>query len=106
MTYRSSVSGERKQRGDAGALDRILQLALMQRARSRNAARQNLSALGNELLQRLHVFEIDVFDLFHAELADTLTAIKKLFLSALLRALPTGAALTAGRCPSLLNCHR
>src|ERR1051325_3158051 len=83
VSVKRSVRGERKQRGDARALDRVLQLALMQRAGAGDAARQDLPALGDELLQHLHVFVVDVLELLHAELADALAAIEELLLAAL-----------------------
>src|SRR5688572_384453 len=106
----ASIGGERQQRGDARALDGVLQLALMQRAGAGNAARQNLSALGDELLERLHVFEVDVLDLLDAELADALAAIEELLLAALLSArtaatVVAAAAGTAAR-TSTSRCHR
>jgi hypothetical protein len=76
------VRRERNQRHDARALDRDLQLALVQRARSRDAARKDLSALGDELLECLRVLEIDILDLLDAELADALAAIEELLLGA------------------------
>src|SRR5437762_4430088 len=69
----------------------------MQRARSRDAARKNLAALGDELLQHLDVFVVDVFDFFDAELADALAAIEELLLAALLSARAAlRAAISAG----------
>src|SRR5690242_16428576 len=65
----------------------------MQRARARDAARKNLAALRDELLQRLDVFVVDVLELLHAELADALAAIEELLLAALLSA---GAAAATG----------
>src|SRR5688500_18773159 len=67
----------------------------MQRARSGDAARKNLAALRDELLQRLHVLEVDVLDLLHAELADALAAIEELLLAALLAARPAAAIVSA-----------
>src|SRR4030088_3020846 len=52
------------------AFDRRLQLALVHGAGARNAARQNLAALGHERPNQLHVLVIDVVDLVRAELAD------------------------------------
>src|ERR671917_403553 len=76
------VSGERQQRRDARALDCVLQLALVQRAGAGDAARKDLPALRDELLQRLHVLEVDVLDLLDAELAHALAAIEELLLAA------------------------
>src|SRR2546423_10445571 len=78
------VGRERQERGDTGAFDGVLQLPLVQRARSGDAARKDLPALRDELLQHLHVFVVDVFELLHAELADALAAVEELLLSALL----------------------
>src|ERR1043165_3443617 len=83
------VRRERQQRGDARALDRVLQLPLVQRARPGDAPRKDLPALRDELLQRLQVLVVDVLDLLHAELADALAAVEELLLPALL---PSGAA--------------
>src|ERR1041385_7186695 len=105
-----SIRGERKQRRDARALDRVLKLALMQRAGPGDAARQDLPALRDELLQHLHVLVIDVLELLDAELADALAAVEELLLSAL-------SARTAGLCAaaapfrpsattSCSRCHR
>src|ERR1051325_3141890 len=100
------VSRERQQRGDARALDGVLQLALMQRARAGDAARKNLAALGDELLQRLHVLEVDVLDLLDAELADALAAIEELLLAALLSARTAAAAIIAAAARSARTSSR
>src|SRR5262245_53405233 len=42
----------------------------MRRAHSRNAPRQNLSALRNKLKQEARILVVDVIDFVHAELAD------------------------------------
>src|SRR5471032_2690326 len=60
----------RNQRDLPGALDRRLQLALVLRAGSGNAPRQDLAALGHERPDELHVLVVDVVDLVRAELAD------------------------------------
>src|SRR5882757_4655795 len=86
------IGRERKHGRDAGALDRVLELALVQRARSGDAARKNLAALGDELLQRLDVFVVDVLELLDAELADALAAKEELLLAALRAARATAAA--------------
>src|SRR5689334_19346031 len=92
--YRSSVGREREQRRDAGALDGGLQLPLMQRAGAGDAARKDLTALGDELLEGLDVLEVDVLDLLDAELTDAFPAIEELLLAALLAA-GAGRAVTA-----------
>src|SRR5688572_16691882 len=94
-----SVGGERNQRHRAGALDRVLQLALVQRAGAGNAARQDLASLRDELLKHLHVFEIDVLELLDAELADALAAIEELLLAALLSARTAFTAITTAAAP-------
>src|SRR4051812_2910765 len=93
-TFASSLSvrGERQQRGDARAPDRVLQLALVQRARAGDAPRKDLAALGDELLQRLQVLVVDVLDLLYAELADALAAVEELLLAALLSGAVGGRA--------------
>src|ERR1044072_80040 len=104
-----SVRGEREQRRDARALDRVLELALVQRAGSGDAARQDLPALRDELLQHLHVLVVDVLELLDAELADAPATIENL----LLATLPTRSALLAAAAAfgpssttSCSRCHR
>src|SRR5256885_5681540 len=103
---RSSIGGEGEQRGDARALDGVLQLPLVQRARAGDAARKNLPALGDELLQRLQVFVVDVLDLLHAELADALAAIEELLLPALLSGAAGGRAAARPGTTRSSRCHR
>src|SRR5262245_21715483 len=64
----------RDQRELARALDRHLQLSLVQSARARDPQRLNLAALGQERRQQTHVLVIDVVDLLRAELADSATS--------------------------------
>src|SRR3954447_26860754 len=64
------VRGERDQRQVARPLDRLLQGALVVGAGARDPPRQDLRALGDELLQELDVLVIDVVDLVGAELTD------------------------------------
>src|SRR4030088_913182 len=64
-----SVSDIRNQRDLSRALDRHLQLPLVQRARAGNPARQDLPPLGHERRQQLDVLVVDVVDLVRAELA-------------------------------------
>src|SRR5438067_11960760 len=78
----------------------------MQRARARDTARQNLSALGDELLQRLHVLEIDVFDFLDAEFADAFAAIEEFLFATLLPARTTLSLSIAGTTPSHLRSHQ
>src|SRR6185369_10298193 len=101
---KTSVGRERQQRGDARALDRVLELALMQRAGAGDAARKDLPALRDELLQHLHVFVVDVLELLDAELADALAAIEELLL-ATLRAAGAGRTSAAFRSSST-SCSR
>src|SRR5712691_6957882 len=91
-----SVGRERKHGRDAGALDRVLELALMQRARSGDTARKDLPPLRDELLQCLDVFVVDVLELLDAELADALAAKEELLLAALRSAGSAGAAAATG----------
>src|SRR5262245_13153754 len=70
----SSVHDVRNQRDLACALDRRLQLPLVHRAGARDAARQDLAALGDERPQELDVLVVDVVDLVRAELADLAAA--------------------------------
>src|SRR5262249_23040513 len=65
-----SVRRVRQQRDRPRALDRRLELALVQRAGARDAPRQDLAALGDEALQQLDVLPVDVLELLRAELAD------------------------------------
>ena len=100
-----SIGCKRQHRGDAGAFDRVLELALMQRASAGDAARKDLPALRDELLQHLHVFVIDVLELLDAELADALAAVEKLLLAA--RSARSAGSATAAFRPSstTTRCH-
>src|SRR4051812_24898239 len=73
------------------------QLALMQRAGARDAAWQDLGALGNERHQQLDVLVVDVVDLVRAELADLATAEHRPALLAILALRGRTAAATPGR---------
>src|SRR5215471_6305557 len=64
------VGGVRDQRDGPGALDRGLELALVERAGPRDPARQDLAALRDEGLQQLDVLPVHVLELLRAELAD------------------------------------
>src|SRR6266545_1150837 len=68
------VRGEGDQRQMARPLDRLLQEALVPGAGPGDPPRQDLRALGDELLQQLHVLVVDVVDLVRAELADLAAA--------------------------------
>src|ERR1700760_4910510 len=50
--------GEQSQ--EAGALDRLGELALLLRRYRRDAARHDLAALGDEALQQLHILVVDL----------------------------------------------
>src|SRR5579875_1139741 len=96
MTERKAnalVLGSVGQQGDgAGLLDGAGQLALERRRGAREAARDDLAAVRDELLQQAHVAVGDRVDLFHGELADLLAAEE--LASA---ALTAGATRTTGR---------
>src|SRR6266446_3963654 len=87
----------RNERDLSRALDRSLQLPLVHRARARNAARQNLAALGHEGPDELDVLVVDVVDLVRAELADLAPAEQRASLALLFVAgfLVAGAAAAA-----------
>jgi len=65
---------ERKQGNVARLLDRKRKAALMPGANARQAARNNLAALGDEALKQANVTVRDRVDLLCAELADLLAA--------------------------------
>jgi len=65
-------SGEGQQGDVARLLDGPRQTALVRRAYAGQAARSDLAALGDELRQQTHIFVIDRFDFFDAELANLL----------------------------------
>src|SRR5262245_40286827 len=68
---RGDSVGRVRQKGDrARALDRRLELALVQGAGPRNAARKDLAALGYERLEELDVLPVHVLELLGAEAAD------------------------------------
>src|SRR5579864_742324 len=79
-------SCKRQQRDVAGLLDRRTQTALVWRAHTGQAARNDLPALGHKLRQQAHVFVIDRLDLLSTKLADLLAT--KIFSTA-------GAAFTS-----------
>src|SRR5207253_4883041 len=94
---RRSIRHVWNQRNLARALDGGLQLALVHRARARDAPRQDLAALGDERADQLHVLVVDVVDLVRAELADFSTAEQRpalalRFVAALLVAAAAAAA--------------
>jgi hypothetical protein len=75
----SGTAGERQQSDIARSLQSHTQPALMTRTDSGHAARQNLSALLNELRKNVRALVVDHVHLFHAELADFLLAEKLAF---------------------------
>src|SRR5260221_13627504 len=90
-----SIGCKREHRGDACALDGVLELALMQGAGPRDTARKDLPPLRDKLLEHLHVFVVDVLDLLDAELADALPAVEELLLPALRATRTTRSGTTA-----------
>src|SRR5690606_38927580 len=75
IAMRPPSVGHVRQQGDLPRpLDGRLQGALMLGARTRDAPRLNLAALGNERRQGLHVLVVDVVDLLDAEAADAAAA--------------------------------
>src|SRR5437899_12841071 len=105
----TSVRHVRNQRDLSRALDGGLQLALVHRARARDAPRENLAALGHERPDQLDVLVVDVVDLVRAELADLAPAEQRaalaLFLVAGLLVLVAAAAPAAAARSSLSECH-
>src|SRR5262249_43926861 len=64
---------ERHERDHAGALDRDAHLALMRGAVAADATRNDLAAIGDEVLQRLRILVVDGDVLVGAEAADLAT---------------------------------
>src|SRR3972149_3756910 len=81
---------ERNQRHDAGLLDLHGQLALVGRAGPRNPARDDLSPLGDEVFEQIHVLVVDPEVLLRAEPAELLPHVS-----------PSRAATGAASGPSL-----
>src|SRR4051812_15551804 len=104
---RRSVCHVRNERDLARPLDCGLQLALVHRARARDAARQDLAALGNERTDQFDVLVVDVVDLVRAELADLAATEQRAALALFLVAgfLVSAAAAAAPRTP-LSKRHR
>src|SRR3954467_15081814 len=73
------------------------QLALMQRAGSRDAAWQDLGALGHERHQQLDVLVVDVVNLVRAELADLAAPEHRAALLSVLALRGRSASATSGR---------
>src|SRR5205085_12029905 len=81
----------------------------MQCTRTGDTAGKNLAALGDELLQRLDVFEVDVLDLLDAEFADALAAVEELLLATLLLSAGVASSAITTRATarsSSTRCHR
>src|SRR5207245_567440 len=72
MSPALDYSGERQQGDVAGLLDGVAQAALARSAYARDAARNDLTPLGDERVQHLDVLVIDVVDLLDAEPASFL----------------------------------
>src|SRR5437867_4488081 len=88
-----SVRREWKQRNHAPALDRLLQLPLVRRARSRDASRKDLPPFGYVSLQQPDVLVVDERDLLVAELAELPAAEEELLAAGLRPALRPPLAL-------------
>src|SRR6187455_3205009 len=78
--------GVRQQREVTRTLDRRRELALVERLRARDAARNDLARLGDVLLQRAQILVVDLLDAFGGETAELATARE--------RAVATAAAAT------------
>src|SRR5690606_25832639 len=68
----SVIVGERQQREEARALDRLGQLALVLRRRAGEPRRDDLAGLGDEVLQDVDVLVVDPLDLLDREAAELL----------------------------------
>jgi hypothetical protein len=88
----TSILSSSNQRQLTRPLDGRVQLALVRRARARDAARQNLPALRHERSEQLDVFVIDVVDLVGAELAHFAPAEQRSLLPVLLVSAAAAAA--------------
>src|SRR5688500_1147849 len=80
--------GVRQQREVTRTLDRRRELALVERFRARDAARNDLARLGDVLLQRSEIFVVDLLDVFGGDTAQPATARE--------RAVATAATTTTG----------
>src|ERR1700689_958686 len=78
----SSLHDVRQQRHEAGALDRVGEQALLLGRYRGDARGHDLAALGNEALQQLHVFVIDLRRVGAAERAGLLAPEERPALSA------------------------
>jgi hypothetical protein len=70
----SVLIGVRQQRQEAGALDRYRELTLIERLRTRDAARNDLARLSDVALQRGQILIVDVLHALGSEAAELLTA--------------------------------
>src|SRR5260370_41855190 len=100
----SDLRCERQQRDVAGLLDRVGQTPLARSANARDAARHDLAPLGDECVQHLDVFVIDVVDLLDAEAAHFL-APEILLLLGEHRLVATGGTLRCAAWSSSGFCH-
>src|SRR5450759_5211725 len=92
-TARALLIGDvRQKREVARALDRGRQLALVEGGGTADTAREDLSALGDESREGLHVLEVDVADLLDRELADALAADEELLLDGFANGLGHGVS--------------
>src|SRR5579859_1289233 len=98
------LRGERQQRDVAGLLDGVGQTALARSTDAGDAARHDLAALGDEAVQHLDVFVIDVVDLLDAEAAHFL-APEILLLLGEHRLVATGGTLRCAAWSSSGFCH-
>src|ERR1700759_2020981 len=73
----------RQQGQEAGALDGDRQLALVERARARQASRRDLAVFTNEIAQHVDVLVVDVLDLGDGEAAEALATEQQRLLVAL-----------------------
>src|SRR5262249_9166452 len=92
-----SVRRVRQERDRTRALDRRLELALMEGARAGDAPRKDLAALGDEALEQLDVLPVDVLELLRAELAALPRADEDLLARPALAAAARGPAASAAR---------
>src|SRR5215218_5742856 len=70
----SVLVGVRQQREVTRTLDRRRELALIERFRARDAARNDLARLGDVLLENAQILVIDLLDVFGGETAELATA--------------------------------
>src|SRR5687767_12816872 len=61
----------------SGPLDRLRKMSLVRGAYTADPARQDFPSFGNEMREKLSIFEIDISDLLGAKLADSLASNRK-----------------------------